>query len=464
MNIALIRYHDEGNINTRLPESLNKNQGVLPPLGLAYIAGSLERAGHNVKIIDAIAENLTRNEVEEKIIGFKPRVVGVTCMTPTIRGALEACRIAKECGAIVVIGGVHLEAYPRETLSYDFIDYGIIGEGEESVIELLDAIENSKSVDGIRGLVYKKNNEIELNLPRIVEKIDEIPFPARHLLPMEKYNSIISLYPMTTMITMRGCPFRCGFCFKRETDKMIRVRNYMKVVDEMEYVVKQFKVKEIMFYDDTFTCNKSHVIDICNEILRRGLRVKWETPTRVDVIDDNLLRLMKKAGCKRLRFGVESGDPGILKLMNKNIDIEMVKKAVRMTQMSGIEVFGYFIIGYANDTPETMQRTINLAKELNCDLVMFTVATPCPKTHLYYLALEKKVVDCDYWREFTLGKINYRFPYFVADADNWVRKAYQSFYFRPRYIFKQLFKIRSWDDIKKRWWALKGLALFSVHK
>lgn len=463
MNITLIRYHDEGNINTRLPESLNKNQGVLPPLGLAYIAGSLEKAGHIVKIIDAIAENLTRNEVKERIMEFKPRVVGVTCMTPTIRGALEACRIGKECGAIVIIGGVHLEAYPRETLSYDFIDYGIIGEGEESVIELLDAIKNSKSLDGIRGLVYKKNNGVELTPPRIVEKIDEIPFPARHLLPMEKYNSIISLYPMTTMITMRGCPFRCGFCFKRETDKMIRMRDPIRVVDEMEYAVRQFKVKEIMFYDDTFTCNKNHVISICNEILRRGLRVKWETPTRVDVIDDNLLRLMKEAGCRRLRFGVESGDPGILKLMNKNINIEIVKRAIRMTKKSGIEVFGYFIIGYADETPETMQRTIDLAKELNCDLVMFTVATPCPGTHLYSLALQKNVVNFDYWRDFTLGKIDYRFPYFVVDADDWVKKAYRAFYFRPNYILKQFFKIRSWDDIKKRWWAFKGLVNFFIH-
>jgi len=464
MDIVLIRYHDKGNINTRLPESLNKKQGVLPPLGLAYIASSLEKADHRVKIIDAIAENLTKNEVKEKIIEFNPRIVGVTCMTPTIRGALEACEIAKECGTIVVIGGVHLEVYPKETLSYNFIDYGIIGEGEEAIIELVDAIENHKPIDNIQGLAYKKNNEILLNPARIVNNIDDLPFPARHLLPMEKYNSIISLYPMTTMMTSRGCPFRCGFCFKRESDKVLRLRDPVKVVDEMEQVVKQYKIKEIMFYDDTFTWNKNHVIGICNEIFKRGIKVKWEAPTRVDVIDEPLLELMKKAGCIRLRYGVESGDPAILKLMNKNINIEMVKRAVKMTKKAGIEVFAYFIIGYANETPQTIQKTINLARELNCDLVMFTVATPCPQTPLYTLAFQKNIIDYDYWQQFTLGKIDHRFPYFVADADKWIKRAYRKFYFRPSYILRQLLKIRSWDDIKKHWQAFKGLLFFSIHE
>jgi radical SAM superfamily enzyme YgiQ (UPF0313 family) len=269
---------------------------------------------------------------------------------------------------------------------------------------------------------------------------------------------------MTTMITSRGCPFRCGFCFKRETDKVLRLRDPIKVVDEMEDVVKQYKVKEIMFYDDTFTWNKNHVIGICNEILKRNIKVKWEAPTRVDAIDESLLELMKRTGCIRLRYGVESGDPAILKLMNKNINIEMVKKAVRMTKKAGLEVFAYFIIGYANETSQTIRKTINLAKELNCDLVMFTVATPCPQTPFYDMAFQKNIIDYDYWQQFTLGKIDRRFPYFVADADKWIKMAYREFYFRPIYILRQLFKIRSWDDIRKRWWAFKGLFLFSVHQ
>lgn len=464
MKIALIRYHDKNNINTRLPESLNKNQGVLPPLGLAYIASSLEKAGHEVMIIDAPAENLIREEVKNKLTEFAPAVAGVTCMTSTIHGALEACEIAKECGTIVVIGGVHLEVYPKETLSYNFIDYGIMGEGEESMVELIDAIENNKSIENIQGLVYKKNNEIILNQIRIVEKIDNLPFPAYHLLPMEKYNSIISLYPMATMISMRGCPFRCGFCFKRESDKKIRTRNPLKVVDEMQYLVEKFKVKEIMFYDDTFTCDKNHVVQICEEIIRRNLKVKWETPTRVDVIDEPLLVLMKKAGCIRLRYGVESGDADILKLMNKNINVEMVKKAVQMTKKIGIEVFAYFIIGYAKETPQTIRKTINLAKQLNCDLVMFTLATPCPKTPLYSLALEDNTVNSDYWQQFTLGKINYRFPYLVPDAEKWIKTAYREFYFRPSYILKQISKIHSLDAFKKHWWAFKSMVLFSMYK
>lgn len=462
MKIVLIRYHDRNNINTRLPASLNKNQGVLPPLGLAYIAGALERAGHKVAFIDAIAENLTRNEVKEKILKSGAKIVGVTCMTPTIHGALEACEIAKECGTIVVIGGVHLEVYPKETLSYDFIDYGVIGEGEETVVELVEAIEKRRPVQNIRGIAYKKEGEVRINPPRIVESLDNLPMPARHLMPMDKYNSIISLYPMTTMMTSRGCPFKCGFCFKGESDKVLRLANPKKVVDEMEHVIKKYGVKEIMFYDDTFTWNKKHVVDICNEILERGIKVKWEAPTRVNVIEEDLLRLMKKAGCRRLRYGVESGDPDILKLMNKNINIDTIKKAIGISKKVGIEAFCYFIIGYANETPETIRRTINLAKDLNPDLVMFTVATPCPQTSLYELAFQKNIINFDYWKQFTLKKIDSRFPYFVPDADKWIKTAYREFYFRPKYILRQLFKIRTWDDIKKHWWALKGLLFFKT--
>ncbi len=464
MKIVLVRYHDNNNINTRLPESLNKKQGVLPPLGIAYIAGSLERAGHDVTIIDAMAENLTRNEVKEKIKESGAKIVGVTCMTPTIHGALEACEIAKECGTTVIIGGVHLEVYPKETLSYDYIDYGVIGEGEETIVELVEAIEKNKDVSNIKGIAYKKNGEVFINPVRIIEDIDSLPTPARHLLPIKKYNSIIGLYPMTTMMTSRGCPFKCGFCFKSETDKFLRLRDPIKVVDEMEDVIKQYGIKEIMFYDDTFTWNKKHVIDICNEILRRKIKVKWEAPTRVNTIDEELLKLMKKAGCRRLRFGVESGDPEILKLMNKNINVPMVKKAIGLTRKIGIESFAYFIIGYANETPKTIRKTINLAKELDCDLVMFTVATPAPETPLYAMAFEKGLINFDYWKKFTLKEIDSRFPYFVPDAEDWIKKAYREFYFRPKYILRQFFKIRSWDDVKKRWWAFKGILFFSTHE
>ena len=462
MKILLIRNHDHGDINTRLPESLNKVRGILPPLGLAYIAAVLEKAGYQVGILDVPALNLTTQELRQRILEESPTIVGVTTMTSSIKGALEVLKIAKEHVPITVIGGPQLATYPQETLSYDFIDYGIIGEGEYPFLDLVRAIEQKKSVENIPGLVYKENGQVHANPAYIHMNLDEIPFPARHLLPMKKYTSIISRDPMTTMVSSRGCPFQCGFCFKTPSDAKYRARSAKNIVDEIELVSNEYKVREIMFYDDTLTYKKEHVMNICQEILRRGLKIRWESPTRVDNIDSGLLKLMRKAGCIRLRYGVESGDPGILKLMRKGIDLELIKKVFCLTKKAGIETFAYFIIGYIHETKRTLENTISLAKSLDPDYLMFTVATPYPGTPLYEMARQEGFVQGDYWREFTLGLTNDRLPYFVPDAEKWVRMAYRSFYFRPAYILKRLLRIGSWNDLYKDFKGLKGLLCFKM--
>ena len=463
MKILLIRPHDIGNINTRLPESLNKRQGVLPPLGISYIASVLERAGHVVKVLDAIALNLTTEELRESIREFMPDVTAVTTMTPTLFGALESARIAKENGSITVIGGPQISVYPKETLSYSFLDYGVNGEGENVMLELVKRLEEGSTPNDIQGLVYRQKDTVCVNGSAIIDDVDSIPFPAYHLLPMDKYNSIIGLYPVSTMISSRGCPYKCHFCFKQPSDKKIRFRLPRNVVDEMEYLVKKYKVREIMFYDDVMTAKRSHVVGICEEMLSRGLNVKWEAPARVEHVDESLLALMHKAGCIRLRYGVESGSEEMLNLMNKNITLKQVKEAFKLTKKAGIETFAYFMVGYAHETPVTMQKTIDFALELSPDLVMFTVVTPLPETPLYDLARREGLIVKDYWQEFTLGKIrNQRIPYFVPDAEQWAGKGYRAFYFRPRYVLRQLSKIHSWDALKKAWQAFQGLVMFNM--
>jgi len=462
MNILLIRNHDYGDINTRLPESLNKIRGILPPLGLAYIASVLEKAGYKVGILDAPALSLTTQDLRRRIIEKSPDIVGVTTMTSTLKGALKALKIAKEAGAITVIGGPQLAIYPQETLSYDFIDYGIIGEGGYPFLNLARAIESKQPVKDISGLVYKDEGKIFANPAYIHMDLDEIPFPARHLLPIKKYTSIISSDPMTTMVTSRGCPFQCGFCFKTPSDARYRERSAKNIVDEMELVTREYNLKEIMFYDDTLTYKKEHVIGICEEILRRGLKVRWESPTRVDNIDKDLLKLMRRAGCVRLRYGVESGDPQILKLMRKGINLELIKNVFRWTRESGIETFAYFIIGYIHENKQTLENTILFAKKLNPDYVMFTLATPYPGTPLYDMAREEGFIKGDYWRDYTLGLRDERLPYFVANAEEWISKAYRSFYFRPSYILKRLCRLNNLVALKKDLQAVKALACFKM--
>lgn len=462
MRILLINYHDIGNINTRLPKSLNQVQGIYPPLGLAYIGAVLENEGHIVNILDCKALNLTSVETKEKILEVKPDIVGITAMTSTFGGSLEAAKLAKECGNIVVMGGPQLSAYPKETMSYDIIDYGIVGEGEYAMLELVIALERESpnSFSSIKGLVYRKNGEIIVNEPAIIEDIDSLPYPARHLLPMEKYHCVITKSPFTTMISSRGCPYQCGFCFKQPSDKKMRFRNPLSVVDEIEHLIKEYKIKEIMFYDDTITLNREHIEGICNEIINRKIKIGWESPTRINNVDKELLKLMHDSGCIRLRYGVESGDERILKLMRKNITISEVKDVFKWTKQNKIETYAYFIIGYATETPQTINKTIKLAKELNPDWVMFTVATPYPHTHLHMLAQTYGLISSNYWIDFINGKTTKRIPYFVEDADKWIEKAYKSFYLRPEFIFKKLTKLTSIDVLKKYITGFFGIVSF----
>lgn len=463
MRIVLIRYHDIDNINTRLPQSLNKRQGILPPLGISYVGAALEKAGHEVRIIDAQALVLSRQDVYQELKEFKPYLIGVTTKTPNLYGALEACRVAKSADAKVVIGGPHTELFPKECLSFDFIDYAILGEGENAMIQLANALENGLSVYEIDGLCFRGDDgNIQVNKAAIVNDVDSVPWPARHLLPMSNYSSIIGLHPTTTMITSRGCPFHCAFCVKQEADKKTRFRDPVDVVDEMEMLVKDYKIREIMFYDDVFTMRRQHVYGICEEILKRSLRVRWEAPTRVDCTTKEMFELMAKAGCLRVRFGVESGDIDILRLMRKRSNLELAIKAVEAARSTGLRTFAYFIVGYLGETQEQFNNTVELAKRLPLDSVMFTAATPLPGTLLHKQAAEAGLVDSNYWREFALGKVDSRINYLVQDAPIRVRKAYRSFYFRPKYVMSKLLEIDSVDTLKKYWDAFIGLVNFKM--
>ncbi|MCA9320647.1 MAG: cobalamin-dependent protein [Planctomycetes bacterium] len=461
MRVTLIRYHDLGNINTRLPASLNKRQGALPPLGLAYVAAALREAGHEVAMIDAIAENVTREEVKRRILDFKTDLVGVTAMTPTFRGAQEAARIGKECGCQTVIGGVHMALFARETLSYDYIDFGVIGEGEEPIVALCKALESGESYEGLPGLAYKtKDGEVVVGPSVLVQDLDTLPFPAFDLLPMDRYSSIIGLNPVTTMMGSRGCPYLCGFCYKTPSDRKYRRRSAKNIVDEIVHVKENYGVREVMFYDDLMPPN--YIEELCNEILSRGVKIAWEVPQRVNLVNPELLALMRKAGCRMLRYGVEQGDEDMMQIVEKRISKDQVKKVFKWTHDAGIHTFAYFIVGYVGETPATMRATIDLAKELDPRYVMFTKATPLPDTPLFEDAVKAGLIERDYWRKFVLGQRSEPIKPCVDNAKEWVERAYREFYFRPWRMVKQVFYIRSWADFKKSFDAFLGLLFFKM--
>lgn len=458
MRILLVRHH-KPSINTRLSENVNRIQGVYPPLGIAYVAATLEEE-HDVQILDTQALNLTLNEIKKSIRRFNPDIVGITCMTPTIHASLEISKLVKEISEdiITVLGGPHMSIFPKETLTYDHVDFGVVGEGEVVFPQLISALEGKKKIKNVDGLVFKNDGRIKFNPPRrYVKDLDSLPFPARHLLPYKKYFSILADRPFTTLITSRGCPFNCAYCFKDIFSRIMRFRSPKNVVDEIELCLKM-GIKEIWFYDDVFTLDKKRVIKICSEIVKRGLKFRWTAVTRVDLVDYEVLKKMKKAGCYRIRYGVESGSQEVLNSMKKGISLERVKKTFELTKKVGIETFAFFMLGYPTEDKEKIKKTINFALKLNPDWAMFSNTVPFPGTELLEQAYEEGLlVDKDYWKKFVLGKTKKRIPYRFPGLDKWVELAFKRFYFRPKFALRTLLNVRSVRQMKNYMRGLEAL-------
>lgn len=411
---------------------MQKRAGVLPHLGLAYIHTALRKAGHAVVTIDAPPLRLDRQGLERELLAHRPDLVGVTATTPGFHGALEACQIAKSLGARVIIGGPHTEVFAKENLVHECIDYVGVGEGATIMVDLANSLEGSsgdrRTAPGnplrvlpnssgssivTRGLVTRDadgGSAAMLNL-------EELGWPERDTMPMYRYHSIVAAYPFTTMISSRGCPFQCSFCFKQSVDKKSMFRSPEDVVGEMAYLKRRWNIREIMFYDDIFTMKRSRVFEICDLICKNGLKIRWEAPTRVDLVDPEMLGAMARAGCVRLRFGIESGAEDILKLMKKESNLAVIESAVRSAKEAGIDTFGYFIVGYIGETLEQFNKTVDLATRLPLDYATFYTATPLPGTTLHAEAVSQGLIPSDYWRRYVQGATTERLSFLVPDAE-----------------------------------------------
>lgn len=466
MKILLVRYHDGANINTRLPQNLNKIRGAMPPLGLLSIAAYLEAAGYNVKVLDALSDGLTNQDFDNFVKEFKPDICGVTTMLENYFGAFCACKIAKSHGAVTVIGGPGLEVYPKEMIDQPEIDYGVVGEGEETFLSLVKAIESGRfdDIQTISGLSYKINGQIIAGHPQVMPNLDLLPRPAYHLIKIKNYSSLINDYPIMTYIMGRGCLFHCSFCIKQESDKLVRFRAPKLVVNDIEYLVSRYRVKEVMFYDDTFTLSVEQVTAVCEEILQRGIKVNFEAPTRIDNLINSkgaaLLKLLKKAGCYRLRLGVESGDPDILERMNKKIALKNIEFAFKRCRQAGLQTFAYFMVGYLGENEQAFEKTISLSIKLDPDYVMFTIATPYPTTRLFEESCKAGLVPSDYWQDFIQGRTTERIPYLVPNAEILAKMAYRRFYFRWNYILKSVLRLRSRRHLKNAIRAARCLLFY----
>ncbi len=472
MRILLINPPRDSELLGQNPEIIESERGYNPPLGLLYLAASQrEKTPHTVEVIDAQVEELTYPRLKERIRAARPDVVGISCMTFTLLDSLRTAYIVKEIDndIRVVLGGCHVHLFPEETVRLAAVDYGVLGEGEEVFIELLNHLDDKKALAGVPGVVFAENGGriINTGYRPFIRDLDRIPFPARDLSPYMKYSSILApRLPVTTMFTSRGCPFSCTFCDRPHLGKKFRARSPKNVVDEMEQCTRM-GIHEFLMYDDTFTVRKERVIEICRDIVRRKLDVGWDIRTRVDTVTPEMIRALGKAGCRGIHYGVESGTQKILNVLGKGITIEEVRDVFRLTQKAGVMVLAYFMIGCPTETREDIATTLRVMNSLKPDYAHITIFTPFPGTKIYLDGLRNGMIKKDYWREFAADpQSGFSPPHWpeipAEELQEIIRYAYRSFYLRPGYIGRRLMKVRSWSELMRK--AKSGLSVLKWQK
>ena len=439
---------------------------VLPPLGLCYLAAALLKEGHEVRILDCVAEKISLPGLQEEIRRFKPEVAGVTATTVSFEAAKRVLKAVKDTDRAVttVLGGAHISALPRATMAEcGEIDVGVFGEGEQTIRELAERLSRQQSLLGVRGTIIRQDGRIAENERREpIRNLDDIPFPARHLLRdlrLYSHTPFRGTRFMTTMITSRGCVFNCGFCDQSVFGRAWRRHSAGYVVAEIAHLKEKYGVDFISFEDDNFMISTRRTAEICRGMLESDFRVSWSCLGHVNELDEAVLPLMKQAGCRTIYLGLESGSARILEMVNKKTDLEDIRRGVKLIKKHRIHVTGSFILGLPTETRAEMEQTVRFALSLPLDGVSFFTFTPYPNTRLRDLAAQHGRVS-EHWADYS-GHPNC-LP-FIPDgyADRELleiqRRAYQRFLLRPGYLVRHLDTLASSKALKNGGKFLKAL-------
>ncbi|MGQ9921436.1 MAG: B12-binding domain-containing radical SAM protein [Desulfobacca sp.] len=452
MNILLIEApYDYGRM-----ESMTKPHF---PLGLGYVAAYLRQQGHTVRLLI----KLTPEELQRHLEAFDPQLVGVSCMTPTFPQAVAICRTVKEKGrAATVLGGPHVTALKEDILALQpEVDYVVYGEGEQTVAALCQALaQGNPALPDVNGLVYRRpDGTISVNPPRgLIKDVDSLPFPARDLLDMERLGThryIDVGRNSATMISSRGCPFKCAFCSSHITmGKLYRFRSAENVLAEIDELVGRYRVNHIAFEDDTFTLNRERLETICQELIRRCYDLTWYCLSRVESMDLELARLMRRAGCRLVSFGIESGNPEILQKIHKKISLPAARRAVEACYRAGLRSQCTFILGFPFDTQQTMAETLRFAQELSPTIAIFFALVPYPGTEMYrYLPESLRPQRADEWQDFANMINNQGYLSLVpgvsaAALTRMTEQWHLRFYLRPRQLYRMFRTLHSWQEFR----------------
>ena len=458
MKICLINPPNTYELVGNDPVIIKDQQGIYPPLGILYMAAYLKNTDkYDISIIDAQAEDLDHEQVAERVAQIKPDITGLTAMTFTLVDVkLTVQAIRKRIKTIIIIGGPHTAIFPEECFEKNGLnaDYVIVGEGEKTLDRLAEDIALGKAKDRI----YRQLS--------FIENLDELPFPARELTHMDKYYSVLSAdTPTTTAFSSRGCPFSCAYCDRPALGKGFRAMSATRVADEMEDCVKK-GIKEIFFYDDTFSVSMKRVMEICAEIKKRNIKIKWDVRTRVNVVNDDLLKAMKEAGCERIHFGVETANPRVVKELQKGTTNLQVEKAFDMCKRHGIKTLAYFMMGNPTETLEDVKETLALSRRIKPDFMQMTILSPFPATQIYLRAQQEGVIEGDPWRDYArLINDNFRPPlwdqiYTRNELEKHLRWFYGEFYLQPKFILDRIMEVRNLGQLKR--YTSAGLSLLKM--
>ena len=446
------------------------------PLGILYIAAVLEQAGHVVSVIDAAAELLDIDKTTDRVSEFQPDLIGLGSFTVTFETTKKLGDKLKETlpDVPLVLGSYHVTLVPHDAMSHKCFDVGVLGEGEFTMLELSQHYEGKKRLEDVHGICYRVEDPTQPEGWRLhktpkrkkFKKLDELPFPARHLLPPNIYRPIPvddHAFPKFAMVTSRGCPHACAFCQKSRTGYRSHSPKY--IVDEIEHLIRDFGVRDIAFVDSLFCANKKRVHAICDEMIRRGIhkKVSWTCSSRVEVVDKKLLQKMKDAGCWRTRFGIESGHDDVLDFISKGITQRHIKNAITAAHEVGLRPKAFFMVGHMPDTRARILETIRFAKSIPLHDVTVQINTLLPETP-----------QLDVWKKegYKWGRIvnsttdekSFWEPTFVPwglepeDLIELHRQFYREFYFRPVTLQRHLESVKTLRDVYK---YIQAASLFS---
>ncbi len=425
-------------------ETLAALDMVAPSMGLAYLAAVLERANYNVEILDSPAYRMTFNQLGDELARRKPDIIGITATTATIPEALKTAEMADKIlpDSKIILGGAHFTFVPEQTMKENPpIDIGCIGEGEETIVELAQTLEGGGDLKQVKGIIFRRDGELVTTPPRpLIADLDSLPFPARHLLPMEEYRAFGKKRILGTIFTSRGCPFNCVFCSSSLLfGKKFRIRSPKNIVDEVEEFQRAYKTPYVEFVDDVFTLDRKRAEAVCDEIRQRKLDTVWVCSSRVDILTRELMATLKKGGCAMIYFGVESGVQRVLNLMKKGIKIEQATRCMKWAKELGMKTCASFVIGMPGETKEEIEQTIKFATKLDPDYAQFAIATPYPGTELYAVAKEQGLLLTEDWSRYTVIKpVMVTKDFTEEDLKRLLKKTYLRFYLRPKVLWRYI--------------------------